>query len=620
MIDPGQTAFTYTTYSAFCAKVRRIAVPAGVGETQKPLFDTLVINALIRAQKYVDCLRKIQVSVFDKDQMFENCGVANFVPPRGKINLIYAFKPDEACLKHIYHPATLAQIHCWSQENNCGWETVPPGVGTEEYARASDICYDFSQLYPGQEEADDCWKCAPKWMARGRNGEVYLAPRLPCGYLIAVHWEGLKRTWAALDPVPDDEDLADWVAQYVQSEMTLRSDRDIQLSRELKANAAEKFGDIMYWCNEERRLQIDIDCAQGIDTGNLIDMFFGVYPYNASPPAEPDGGGGGPDPEPEVPAQDGLKISDADYLVQEDDFYILLEQGGSAKVGDLPEDTAPADSVGIPIVHDPAGTPANERMSPVAFFDSAQSLDAAVTPDLTWEVPILSDPNGTPTIMRVTLQAIYDFLEQIGSVLPDGIWAQYNPKGSGDANASGFPQFSDWLLAPNTYLVPSGTADGFDRFVGNTANTGPELQEYFLLDRTPRLDAHLSWFRGSQRMFAGFISDTAVWNSDTPAGDFIGFVASVPRGDTTIWCLCRTASSETRVNTGLSYSSAVWRRYQVEYDPTAGTATFTVDGVVVATISTNIPSHTTAMKCICACKNTGTDILDVSRITFTTLR
>lgn len=620
MIDPGQAAFTYTTFSAFCSRVRQIALPSGVGETLKPRFDSLVINALIRAQKYIDCLRKIQVNLVEKDQMFENCGVANFVPPRGKINLIYAFKPDESCLKHIYHPATLAQIHCWSQQNSCGWATVPPGVGTEEYASGSSICYAFGQLYPGQDETDSCWKCDPKWMARGRNGEVYLAPRIPCGYMIAVHWEGIKRSWSALDPVPDDEDLIDWVAEYVQSQMTLRGDNDVQLATALRKDSDDKFADLMWWCSEERRLQIDIDCAQGIDTGNLIDMFFGVYPYNPSPPAEPDGGEGGPDPEEPVPEQEGLKISDADYLVQEDDFFILLEQGGSEKVGDLPEDTAPEDTVGIPIVHDPSGTPANERMSPVAFFNSAQSLDISVGPDLTWEVPILSDPNGTPTIMRVTLQAIYDFLEQIGSVLPDGIWAQYNPKGNGDANASGWPQFSDWLLAPNTYAVPTSSADAFDRFAGNTANPGPELQEYFLLDRTPRLDAHLSWFKGTQRMFVGFVSDTAVWNSDAPAGDFIGFATSAPRGDTTIWCMCRTGGSGTLVNTGLDYTSAAWRRYQVQYDPTSGTATFIVDGTVVATIASNIPSHTTAMKCICACKNTGTDILDVSRITFTTLR
>jgi len=302
MINP-DASVSYTTFSQWCAKVRKIAVPEGIAEGLKPAFDNYVLNALIKAQRYIDCLRKSQVAFYDHSQQQVHCGVSQISPPRGPINVVYAFKPGEQCVKHYYTPVSPHRIATWSQqsENLCSFDNIPPGVGTTIWSDGGDICYAYCELY-GTTEDDTCWKCAPKICARGQNGELWLAPRPPCGYIIAVHWEGLKRTWLASDAIVDDADLIGWAAQYVASEMAVKADADQRMAALNSQGAADKFADMMWWCDEEKHVQSNLDAVQGLDTGNLCQMFQPIYPYpyqevTVCSPFPYSGGGGGTDPE-----------------------------------------------------------------------------------------------------------------------------------------------------------------------------------------------------------------------------------------------------------------------------------------------------------------------------------
>lgn len=272
MIVP-EGSVTYTTYALFCRDVIRIAFPQRVGHTQKPMFDNAMAAALIKAQRFIDCLRKNQVNFYYHEQLTVQCGVAQFRGPRGKINAVYSFKPGEQCAKHFYIPSTPQRITCWSQESACNWTTPDTTVSQS----AVDLCYPYTST--DTEEADDCWKCADKFYARDSDFGFYLAPRPPCGYITAVHWEGLRRSWGPTDTLPDDQDLKDWVAEYVQKEMTLRVERDRAHAGALNENAREKFADLIYWCTQERRLQFELDCANGLDTGNLSQILTPIYPY-----------------------------------------------------------------------------------------------------------------------------------------------------------------------------------------------------------------------------------------------------------------------------------------------------------------------------------------------------
>ncbi len=77
--------------------------------------------------------------------------------------------------------------------------------------------------YLAQEPEDDCaFKLSDKFFAIGPNQKLWLFPRFPCGYIIGVHWKGIRRTYLDNDYVPDDEDLKDAVACYVESEIARR--------------------------------------------------------------------------------------------------------------------------------------------------------------------------------------------------------------------------------------------------------------------------------------------------------------------------------------------------------------------------------------------------------------
>lgn len=282
MISPETSAITYTTFATFCARVKQIAFPSALGERHKPLFDLNLKDSLIKAQKYIDCLRKLQASFFTAEQINEQCGVAVLTAPRGKLNAVYAFKPcvNEDCSKYFYRPVTPHFIACWQQENKCQWQDRPEGVDGNVYATAPANCA-ASEAETGEEEDDTCYKSAEKFYAKGQNGELYLAPRPACGYIVAVHWEGLRRSWASTDAIVDDPDLIDWVAEVIQGETALAHGRDPGLAGDLLRSAALKFSELMYWCNEERRTQAELDCGSGLDTGNLSQMFAPIYPYAA---------------------------------------------------------------------------------------------------------------------------------------------------------------------------------------------------------------------------------------------------------------------------------------------------------------------------------------------------
>jgi len=281
MIEPHTSALTYTTFAQFCTSVRQMAFPGSLAERQKPLFDLNLHAALVKAQKYIDCLRRIHVSFYTKGHFFEQCGVATMNGPRGKLNAIYAFKPcDEDCAKYFYRPVTPHFIACWQKENACSWEDVPRGTDGDVYALATDNCITSEALH-GTED-DTCWKVEDKAYSKGNDGQIFLAPRPPCGYVVAVHWEGIRRTWAGTDALIDDPDLLDWVAESIQGENAVVLGRDPALGGDLIRSAAEKFADLMYWCNEERRIQIELDCGSGLDTGTLSQMFAPIYPYGST--------------------------------------------------------------------------------------------------------------------------------------------------------------------------------------------------------------------------------------------------------------------------------------------------------------------------------------------------
>ncbi len=99
---------------------------------------------------------------------------------------------------------------------------------------------------------------------------------------------------------------------------------------------------------------------------------------------------------------------------------------------------------------------------------------------------------------------------------------------------------------------------------------------------------------GMTDMAAGSI--TTGFNTDTPAANFIGFRYSTDT-DTHFVAICQTdGSHQTVVDTGVTPTGTT-TPVILEVVPTASGSviTFYINGVQVATISTNIPTSSTAM-------------------------
>ena len=85
----------------------------------------------------------------------------------------------------------------------------------------------------------------------------------------------------------------------------------------------------------------------------------------------------------------------------------------------------------------------------------------------------------------------------------------------------------------------------------------------------------------------------ATFFSDTPAANFVGFRFSTGAGDTNYQAVCQTGSSnQTVVDTGVAPGSVADK---LEFKPSGGNVLFYINGTLVATISTNVPSNALGM-------------------------
>ena len=85
----------------------------------------------------------------------------------------------------------------------------------------------------------------------------------------------------------------------------------------------------------------------------------------------------------------------------------------------------------------------------------------------------------------------------------------------------------------------------------------------------------------------------ATFFSDTPAANFVGFRFSTGAGDTNYQAVCQTGSSnQTVVDTGVAPGSVADK---LEFKPSGGNVLFYINGTLVATISTNVPSNSLGM-------------------------
>lgn len=266
----------FISYSEFKTQVRAILFPEGEAENLQTTHDAYIQDALIKLQTFVPCLRSNNVNFYDKEDMREWCGLDFLHIPRGVVHAVYAFNPtSRRCRKHYFSPKSVAYVDGWIAQQRCttcGTTEDNPSLSPDcdEISDADTYCDSVDD-----SENDNCFKSTRKYYSLGPDMKLYLMPRLPCGYKIAVHWEGLKRSFSNNDPIPDDMDLVNAVVKYVMGQRALFLDHDVPLYEHIMAPRTGEFSvaqaDMIHRCTKERQVQ---QRHQSINSFDVLQPFF----------------------------------------------------------------------------------------------------------------------------------------------------------------------------------------------------------------------------------------------------------------------------------------------------------------------------------------------------------
>lgn len=269
----------FIPYSEFRTAVRAIAFPEGSAENLDTTHDNYIQDALINLQTFVPCLRDNHVDFYDKQNFQEWCGTDFNYIQRGVVHAVYAFKPARECRKYHFNQKSTSFIGEWMDQQRCvQCSDQDPALDItrsplcNEMVNADVACDDY---YDNADESDCLFKSSQRYYGIGPNNKLYLAPRIPCEYKVAVHWEGIKRSWADNDPVPDDTELKSAVAKYVLSQVALFLDKDPQLYDRIMHPKLGEFNlaraDMIHRCSRERRIQ---DRHQSLNSFDVLQPFF----------------------------------------------------------------------------------------------------------------------------------------------------------------------------------------------------------------------------------------------------------------------------------------------------------------------------------------------------------
>lgn len=277
-------AIEYQPFSEFYSTLLPLVAPEDLGEELQPLFRDQIGNALADIQTLIPWFRGFNVDIIEKggtNGVSEFCNASIFQGPIGKITQIFAYKPGLDCRKYHYKRASIAALDCWMERQRCLCPATTP-VSTSIYdspycnyvVAGEDACE--APFLSGEE--DDCRfrsLCSnDRIYAVGPDYKVYAAPRFPCGYLLMVHWQGIRRKWDTGSLVPVDQQLREAVVNYVEHKMALK-ERNSMAMQEYFAEYTLNLRMLNYRYHDEMDTSPARDCSAGID--QLMSSFSPLY-------------------------------------------------------------------------------------------------------------------------------------------------------------------------------------------------------------------------------------------------------------------------------------------------------------------------------------------------------
>lgn len=264
-------AIEYEAFSVFYDTVLRLVAPEDLGEELVPYFRDQIGNALADIQTLIPWFRGFNVDFVEKGGVNEFCNASIFQGPVGKVSQLFAYQPGLDCQKYYYRRANTSAIDCWMERQRCLCPaTIPPSTDIYDspycnYVIAGETACAVPYL-TGEE--DDCrFKSLGEGcriFGVGPDYKIYAAPRFPCGYVLLVQWQGIRRKWSNGDLVPVDQQLREAVVNFVEHKMAMKERNSSAMSEYFTAYTMN-LRTLKYRYFDEQETGPHRDCSAGIE-------------------------------------------------------------------------------------------------------------------------------------------------------------------------------------------------------------------------------------------------------------------------------------------------------------------------------------------------------------------
>ncbi len=275
------SAIEYQTFAVFRSVIQDLVAPEGLAENLETYFRDKVAGALSDIQTFLPWLRSFNVDFYQKGDINEFCSASIFDGPVGKITQLFAYKPGVDCAKYHYQKVNTSELDCWMERQRCLCPaTDPPSPNIYDspycnYVIAGDAACAIPYLTSTE---DDCrFKSLDdddRIFAVGPDYRIYAAPRFPCGYILCVQWQGIRRKWSDTDLVPVDQQIRDAVEQFVEWRMA-KKERMFDASIDSKNEYQSALRILKYRYQQEQEADLKRDCTTAIN--QIMPAFLAAY-------------------------------------------------------------------------------------------------------------------------------------------------------------------------------------------------------------------------------------------------------------------------------------------------------------------------------------------------------
>jgi len=275
------SAIEYQSFSDFSDVIEPLVAPEDLGEELQPLFRDQIGNALADIQTLIPYFRGFNIEMYDKGGADEFCNASILCGPPGKITNVFAFKPGLDCRKYHYKRVSTSAIDCWLERQRCLCPSTTPPSSTiydspycNYVINGETAC--ATPFVTGEE--DDCrfrsLSSNDRIFAVGPDFNIYAAPRFPCGYLLVVQWQGIRRKWKDSNLVPVDQQMREAVVNYVEHKLALKERNSVAMQEYFKEYTLN-LRMLNYRYHDEMDTGPARDCSSGIET--LLSSFQPLY-------------------------------------------------------------------------------------------------------------------------------------------------------------------------------------------------------------------------------------------------------------------------------------------------------------------------------------------------------